>query len=224
VASSTDRTGDESAIPREISTKAAGGIAVSWIDTAALALILWSGVSGYLKGIRRAFLQLLILLCAALAAGVYHQSLMVYLRQEWQADALLVAVLGQKAQDLVPVVLLDDAISVAMLTEDTLAEAVLSAVAALSFFLLTATLLSLLLQIRDGRKKTRELPEGQKMTGLFLGVLQGLVLAFLLGAAIDVMLLVATASPLVQDLSASYLRLLTENIRTGVILLLKAFA
>lgn len=196
---------------------------MSWIDTVVLTLILWSGVKGYLRGLRRAVLQLLCLLGAALAAGLYHQPLMVYLREEWHAEALLVAALGQKDQGLVAAMRPVAGIPAAPVPEDHLATVVLSAGAALLFFLFAAAFFSLLLQISAGQGVVRELPDGQKMAGFCLGVLQGVILAFLLGSAIDVLLLVVTTSPLVQDLSVSYLRLLTERIQIALFFLLKVF-
>lgn len=109
---------------------------MSWIDTVVLTLILWSGVKGYLRGLRRAVLQLLCLLCAALASGLYHQPLMVYLREEWHAEALLVAALGQKDQGLVAAMRPVAGIPAAPVPEDHLATVVLSAGAALLFFCL----------------------------------------------------------------------------------------
>ncbi|MCL5981005.1 MAG: CvpA family protein [Firmicutes bacterium] len=197
---------------------------MSWIDTVVLTLILWSGVKGYLRGLRRAVLQLLCLLGAALTAGLYQQPLMVYLREEWHAEALLVAALGQKAQGVVAAMRPVAGIPAAPVPEDHLAAVVLSAAAALLFFLFAAAFFSLLLQISAGQGVVRELPEGQKMAGFFLGVLQGVILAFLLGSAMDVLLLVVTTSPLMQDLSVSYLRLLTERIQIALFFLLKVFA
>lgn len=197
---------------------------MSWIDAAVLTLILWSGAKGYLSGLQRTFLQMLCLLCATLVAGLYHQLFMVYLQKEWQTEALLVAALGQGALALVAAMRPAEGIPAYTAMEGHLAANVLSASAAQLFFLFAAAFFFLLLQIRDGQGAVKELTEGNKLAGFFLGALKGVILAFLLGSALEALLPVVPTSPLVQDLSVSYLHILTERIQIALYFLSEELA
>lgn len=60
---------------------------MSWVDLAALTVMLWSAVKGCLLGIRQMVVQLCGLIVALLTALFLQKPFSLYLNLEWQADA-----------------------------------------------------------------------------------------------------------------------------------------
>ncbi|MBS4023337.1 MAG: CvpA family protein [Dethiobacter sp.] len=200
---------------------------MSWVDLAALVLILWCAVRGYLSGMWHAFLHLCAVVFSVLVSCRLQSSLLVYLDGEWQAEAKLVGFLarhvdyplktggaeltvrGQSGlllplmqhwapERIVPAGTQDAAVR-------TLASMILWALSLFLLFLVAAAILTLLLRIQKLRKKNQEQREWQKVGGLCLGAAMGMVLSTVGCLVLDALSFTSWMGFMQQDVANSYL-------------------
>jgi uncharacterized membrane protein required for colicin V production len=213
-------------ISREISTKVAGVREMSWVDLAALTLILWSATKGYISGAYLALLHLSATTVAIMAAVVLQTPLAAYLDKEWQIAEMLagfianqveVAVFSQSmpfttlprlagealfgmAPELAAVPVAGREISAILLTQ-----LVIRIFSAAAFFLLVAAATTLLIRIGQQNFRCAEIPEWQKIIGMVIGAAHGVLLAAVICIAFDAVSFMTMFRVLQQDLDSSYL-------------------
>jgi uncharacterized membrane protein required for colicin V production len=203
------------------------------VDLAALALILWSAVKGYFTGVYHAFLYLCGLCTALWVSVIFQNSFTLYLNQEWKAEAIFVDILVKQnsiplktgAFNSLPLQLpyltgrLTDSQWMAgpvLTVSGDFAPALLAAMlvrllALFLFFLFLATVITLLLRIKQYNEKENivNTPEWQKALGLLFGACQGLMLAVAICLALDAIAFALQFGLLQHDLNHSYLYLFT---------------
>lgn len=206
---------------------------MSWVDLAALALILWSAVKGYLTGVYHAFLYLCGICTALLVSIFFQNSFTLYLNQEWKAEAIIVNILAKQdsfplktgALNGMPIQLpylagrltgsqwmAGPVLSVSgEFAPPPLAAMLVRLLALFLFFLFLASVITLLLRIKqyNGKENTVNSPEWQKALGLLFGACQGIMLAVVICLALDTIAFILQFGLLQNDLNHSYLYQLT---------------
>ncbi len=207
---------------------------MTWIDLAALVIVFWGAVKGYIYGMYFMFLHLCGLAAALVCAIAMHRPLASFLVMEWRAESFFVgfftkhvehiaetgfsrqglrlpALTGQVMRALVP-----EAETLPVLSGEaaigTLSRIIVRFLALTVFFLFLAMVLTLLLRITSYKKESRALPEWQRFLGMAFGMLQGLTLAVLTGIALDTISLFFLTDFLKQDYSASCLYAVTSAV------------
>ncbi len=208
---------------------------MSWVDLAGLVLVLWCGASGYLAGVYRAFLHLCAVFVSLLIAVLLQGSLLVYLRQEWQAEAVLAGILAKYVEKPLaaggtaaasfpaPRMLLllkqrmspgysmpvsgggDAAIS-------GLTDLLLWGITIFILFLLIACIFIVAFRVLKLRGQYKPRQEWQRLGGLLLGSVLGLVLCVIVCLVLDVICCAAWLAFLQQDLNNSYLYMVSAQI------------
>jgi hypothetical protein len=201
---------------------------MTWVDLAAVALILWSAVKGYLRGVGHMIMQLAGLMAAAVGALALRQPFAVYLQQEWRAVAVFVGYLtrradaplqtgGAGARDFALPALAGPLLrwlsgepeTLAVLGQEAgkanLGPMLLSFFAATLACALLAFFSSWLLRVRLYRNGLRSLPEWQKLLGLLPGVAVGWAWWLFCLLVLDAVSLFGPAAFWVQDIQASLL-------------------
>lgn len=206
---------------------------MSWIDVAALTLTLWSGAKGYLHGAYHAFFQLLGLLVSLVVAVIMQKPLTAYLNGEWQAESYFVAWLTRNGElftstgasqglELPPLAgtvmhRLVPSAQVVPVFGQGIGLAVIGAMvirffALTVFFILLATVIALILRIKQHQLHQENLAEWKKMLGLLFGLCYGLGLALVLCVALDALSALPVFLFLQHDLSISYLAKITARV------------
>jgi hypothetical protein len=207
---------------------------VSWVDLAALVLVLWCAAKGYLAGVCQAFLHMCAVLFSVFVAGFLQKSLLVYLNQEWQAETLLVNMLIRNAGHHLKAgteqsVTFTSSLSLALMrrlspgvslpvaggqeaaaTASVLAGLILWGASIFILFLLAALTVTLLLRIIKLREQNKERREWQKIGGLIFGLAKGLILSVIFCLVLDVICCTDWLGFLRQDIYNSYLHSVTN--------------
>ena len=201
---------------------------MTWVDMAALTLIRWGAVQGYLKGFPAALLRLLTVMTALAAAVFLADPLAVYMQNEWRLEAVFVDWLHKVGKTAIPVTqpggsgivlpplsapLLRSLMpELALLPALSTREQMLSLLAALAVRLL-ALLLALFFCLALNRfmwqnknsGRSRQQAEWLRLAGLMAGADNGLLIALAVCLVVDACSLFAGPQPLLNDLAASYL-------------------
>lgn len=207
---------------------------MSWVDLAALTLVLWSAAKGYIGGVYMSLLHLCTTTVALIAAVILQTPLAAYLENEWKIEEVLgsfvanqvevavitfsknvsyaplpklaAEVIYRTAPELTAVPVAGREISTALLTQ-----VVFRIFCVGTFFLLVAAVATLL--IRIGQQEPRcAVPEWQKMLGLVIGAFHGAILAAVICIALDAVSFMTIFRIFQQDLNSSYLYQLTGMI------------
>ncbi len=208
---------------------------MSWVDLAGLVLVLWCGASGYLAGVYRAFLHLCAVFVSLFIAVLLQGSLLVYLRQEWQAEAVITSILAKYVEsplaaggmETVPL----PAPRMLLLIKQSMSpgyslpvsggqESAISGLTELILWGMTLFVLFLLLSCifivafralrLRGQYKPRQ--EWQRLGGLLLGSALGLVLCVIAALVLDVICWAPWLTFLQQDLNNSYLYMVSVHV------------
>lgn len=205
---------------------------MSWVDLAALTVMLWSAVKGYLLGIRQMVVQLCSLIIALLAALFLQKPFSLYLSLESQVDAFFIMLASRSMEELLnvgatgsPGLRLPPLAGAVMqhLAEEPEALAVFNQAAApqvvgemivrlfavVFFFCVVALTIFMFLKIRRQQFKNKNIPEWQRFLGLLVGLAQGLLLALFFCVLLDALSIFTVNDFLGQDLIGSYLYLVT---------------
>lgn len=209
---------------------------MTWVDLGALTIVLWSGVKGYLCGVKSMVWHLCGLAAALLAASQLQKPFASYLNTHWQAGTFFVVLLTRNVEGLLKtgvnipgaVISLPPLVhKILMRLPGTPAATVIAnsdnshAVAAgllvqltalVIFLILLAAMVSLVLRITAQRSNEQPLPEWQRLLGLFAGKLHGTMLALVLCVVLDALTIILPSALLAEDLHSSYLYLLTESL------------
>ena len=201
---------------------------MSWIDLAALTLILWSAAKGYISGAYVSLLHLITTTVALMAAVVLQTPLAAYLDKEWQIEEVLgsfianqidvaVTTFSQKMSfahlpqlageilfrmvpELAAVPVAGGEMSAFLLTQ-----LVIRIFCVGIFFLLVAALATLLIRLGQQNSPNALLPEWQKIIGLVIGSVHGFLLAAIICIALDAVSFMSFFRIFQQDLDSSYL-------------------
>ncbi len=205
---------------------------MSWVDLAALIIILWSVANGYLLGIRQMGFWFCGLVIALLAALTLQKPFSMYLSLEWQAERYFVWLVSRHVGELLNVgatgsfnLQLPSLAGTVMqrLAEESEVSAVFSQTAAsqvvgemimrvsvvIFFFYTMAIAFSLILKVRYKQHKSKNIPELQRFFGMAIGLVCGLLLSLLSCLLLDTLSIFAASDFIEQDLSGSYLYLIT---------------
>ncbi|MBS4030416.1 MAG: CvpA family protein [Clostridiales bacterium] len=215
-------------ISREISTKVAEVTAMSWVDLAALTLVLWSAAKGYINGACLAFLHLSTTTVALVAAVVLQTPLAAYLDMEWQIEELVRVYIANQVDVAVttysqntPLILLPRLAGDALfrmapelaavpvagreMSAVLLTQVVIRIFCAAAFFLLIASVATLLIRLGQQNSRSELLPEWQKMFGMMIGAVHGVLLSAVICIALDAVSFMTIFRVFQQDLDSSYL-------------------
>lgn len=208
---------------------------MSWVDLLALTLTLWTGAKGYIRGVCLS-LYYLMATAVAIAAGVaLHPHLFVYLNMEWRVDEVVSVLIASQAE-AVSASFLHGAATISL---PSLAEAVLFKIApelavvyvtggeasavlptqlvvrffcvAVLFVLILAFAL-LLIRINKQTKRELSLMERQKIVGMCIGIIHGVLISTIVCIVFDAISYFAAFRLFRHDLGSSYLYQLTEAI------------
>lgn len=208
---------------------------MSWVDLAALTLVLWSAVKGYMSGVYQAVIHFCGLLTALAAAAMLQKPLALYLNGEWQVEAYFVEYLAsnvnvlektsvslQPGLDLPPLAgtvmlyLLPESTVLPVSTRETaliLFAAMLVRLLAMTvFFFFLAAVLAYLLRLRQYGARHHQCKEWQKITGLLVGSALGLLFSTVFCVLLDAVSVVSQLIFIQQDLSVSYLSRIAAQI------------
>lgn len=205
---------------------------MSWVDLAALTVMLWSAVKGYLLGIRQMVVQLCGLIGALLTALFLQKPFSLYLNLEWQADAFFVMLASRSMEELLNVGatgssgfrlpplagsvmqrLVEEPETLAVFNQaaapQLVGEATMRLFAVVFFFCFLALTISLLLKVGRQQLKSKNIPEWQRFLGLLIGLVHGLLLSLFFCVLLDALSIFTVSAFLGQDLTGSYLYLVT---------------
>jgi uncharacterized membrane protein required for colicin V production len=208
---------------------------MSWVDLAALTLVLWSAVKGYMSGVYQAFIHFCGLLTALAAAAILQKPLAFYLNGEWQVEAYFVEYLArnvnvlqktsvslQPGLDLPPLAgtvmlyLLPESTVLPVSTRETaltlFATMLVRFLAMTVFFFFLAAGLTYLLRLRQYGERHHKFQEWQKITGLLFGGAQGLLFSTVFCVLLDALSVISQLVFLQQDLSVAYLSRIAAQI------------
>ncbi|EEG76936.1 CvpA family protein [Dethiobacter alkaliphilus] len=201
---------------------------MSWIDLAALTMTLWSAAKGYIYGGYKMFLHCLGL-GAALAMAVYFQRpFSAYLNQEWQAETVFAEFFSKNSQlvleagtsqttgvNLPPLAgqvmlrLMPEAQLLPAATGEgalaLMATMLVKVLALFVFFVFIAAIITLLIRVKHFGTNWKNIPEHQRLVGVLLGALYGLMLSMVVCVALDALSMLGIFGFLHQDLTVSYL-------------------
>ncbi|MCL4463609.1 MAG: CvpA family protein [Firmicutes bacterium] len=202
---------------------------MSWVDLAALTIMLWGSAKGYLLGFRQMVIQFCGLAAALLAAVFLQKPFSLYLNLEWQAETFFVRVasrfvdktlnvgatstVGYQLPPLAGAVmqrLAEEPKTVAVFSQaagSQVAGEMMVRFLAVSFlFCFLAISVSLFL---NKQLKSKDIPEAQRILGMITGLICGLLLSLLLCVLLEALSVFTASDFLGQDLSGSYLYLAT---------------
>jgi hypothetical protein len=207
---------------------------MSWVDLSALVLVLWCAAKGYLVGICQSFLHMCAVMFSVFVAACLQKSLLVYLNQEWQAEAVLVDMLLRNADfplkaGTEQAITFTSSLSLRLMlrlwsgvglpvaggqetaTASALAVLILWSASIFVLFLLAASIFTLMLRIIKAREQKNERREWQKIGGLIFGIIQGLALSVIFCLVLDVICCTYWLGFLRQDIYNSYLYSVTNQ-------------
>jgi len=205
---------------------------MSWVDLAALTVMLWSAAKGYLLGIRQMVIQLCGLIAALLAALFLQKPFSLYLSLESQADAFFVMLASRSMEELLNVGatgspgfrlpplagavmqrLAEEPEALAVFNQaaapQVVGELIMRFFAVVFFFCVLALTIFMLSKIKWQQLKNKNIPEWQRFLGLFVGLTHGLLLALFFCVLLDALSIFTVSAFLGQDLIGSYLYLVT---------------
>ncbi|HZK24508.1 MAG TPA: hypothetical protein VFC74_03885 [Oscillospiraceae bacterium] len=201
---------------------------MSWVDLAALSIMLWGAAQGYLNGPLTAIIRLLGSILAVLMAFFLVNPLAVYVQNEWQLEAIFVdwfqrtgkaAILVTQAGEQYLNLPTAAAPLLRKLVPELAAspvsgaqEALVPLLAALAvrILILSAALIFILAVIRvftqiKAAAASSNQPEWQRLLGLVVGSADGLFFALLTCVALDAFSLLVYPTLIQGDLTSSYL-------------------
>ena len=183
---------------------------MSWLDLAALSLVMWSATKGYLDGLHKSFVNLIGVLIALFLAVFLQKYMVVYLNQEWQMETVMVAIMDGNQ---LPVAASGETVST-----ETLASSFVKRMSLIALFSLAGGLITFLLRIKRYREKFKTATEYYRIGGLLLGAVQGTVLSVICFLALDTLSYTMLAF-MHQDIANSYLQIISQNIMKLLIVL-----
>lgn len=200
---------------------------MSWVDLAALAIILWNAVSGYLRGIKKTWVLFFITVSAVPLAFLCHRPFLVYLNLEMGLEAYVSKWYLHHAQTVMAAAQPGRMQTLPLFTENYVAffapeQQLLPAVTGgsllqllglivarlLVFFLLLLFFMLFaryLLRLRRLEAVIDGQPEWQRIAGLLLGAGHGFALAMICCIAMDVFFMMLYSAIWPGDFYSSYL-------------------
>ncbi|MBS3898213.1 MAG: hypothetical protein KGZ54_07805 [Dethiobacter sp.] len=208
---------------------------MSWVDLAALTVMLWHSANGYLLGGRQMVLRFCGLVAALLVALYLQKPFSLYLSLEWQAERFFGRLISRSLAELLHVGatgsfdfqlpplagavmqrLAEEPETIAAFSQVAASQAVgemmIRFLAVIVFFYFLAVAFTLILRVGRQKLKCNNITESQRFSGLIIGSLCGLLLSLLCCVLLDALSIFTASAFLGQDLSGSYLYLVTAHV------------
>ena len=201
---------------------------MSWVDLAALTIVLWSAAKGYIHGVWNTAVHFFITVLALPLAFFFHKPLVVFLNQQWKIEAYFVGWMNRYAQNVLPTtqtggqefilppaaapllpLFLPEAAALPVMTRESLVVLLgtlllrLAAFTVFVFFIVVFVRYFLRVCQVDGKKPAAS--EGQRLWGFAFGVGHGIALALLICITVDALCLVFSPGFWDADFHSSYL-------------------
>lgn len=199
---------------------------MSWVDLLALTITLWSAVRGYLCGVYETFLHLVGTGAALLAAVFLYKPLAVFANETWEVEGLFVVYFTQHAGDVpaitqstrsIPVFpalvssvirfLMPEAVTTVITKDEALhylAYVSMRLLAFVLFFIFLFVLIRYCFYYKQEPSQIHHFVLWQRLGGLFMGVMHGVVLAIITCIALEALVAFLYPGFLQVDCSNSY--------------------
>ncbi len=208
---------------------------MSWVDLAALTIMLWGVANGYLHGIRQMFVRLCGLAAALLAALILQKPFSQYLSLEWQAERFFVEMISRSMNELSSVgttgsygfqlpplagavmqFLAEEPDALAVFSQTVasqmVGEMIISFSAVIVIFYVLVRAFTLVMMVGRQQLNSKNIPELQRFSGTIVGLICGFLFSILFCVLLDALSIFTASSILGVDLSGSYLYLVTTYI------------